>query len=201
LSMLGSLIYGEWRWDIMIQIGVITTYDPVPEPTIEKTKALGKALAAKNCIVITGGNGGLMTVVSEAVTRHGGITVGIIAHELEDASEDHRLYNPYNTIRVKTGQTYTARSPTVVRSSDAIIMVAGGVGTLTELAMAYNLRKPIVVLTGTGLMADRVANLFPDGYLDHRKLNRIFFTDDPVEAVETAMKMANPTAGAGRRAP
>src|SRR5512136_3052181 len=174
----------------MVQIGVITTYDPVTDAATEKTRALGRALAERNCIVITGGNGGLMTVVSEAVTKGGGITVGIIAHELEDASKDHRLYNPYNTIRIKTGQTYTARSPTVVRSSDAIIMVAGGVGTLTELAIAYNLRKPIVVLTGTGLMADRIASIFPDGYLDHRKLTRLFFTNDPAEAVDAAIHMA-----------
>lgn len=185
----------------MVQIGVITTYDPVPEETVEKARALGKELAARNCIVITGGNGGLMTTVSEAVTRHGGITVGIIAHELEDAGKDHSLYNPYNTIRIKTGQTYTARSPTVVRSSDAIIMVAGGVGTLTELAMAYNLKKPIVVLTGTGLMADKVATTFPEGYLDHRRLTRIFFTDDPVEAVEAAIGMSKLSAGSGTKAP
>jgi uncharacterized protein (TIGR00725 family) len=185
----------------MVQIGVITTYDPVPDAVIEKTRTLGKALANRNCVVITGGNGGLMTVVSEAVTKGGGITVGIIAHELEDAGQDHRLYNPYNTIRIKTGQTYTARSPTVVRSSDAIIMVAGGVGTFTELAMAYNLRKPIVVLTGTGLMADRIAKIFPDGYMDHRKLTRLFFTDDPIEAVDVAMRMAERSDGTSGKAP
>jgi uncharacterized protein (TIGR00725 family) len=185
----------------MIQIGVITTFDPVPQETVDKTRALGRELAARNCVVITGGNGGLMTTVSEAVIKHGGITVGIIAHELEDAGEDHRLYNPYNTIKIMTGQTYTARSPTVVRSSDAIIMVAGGVGTLTELAMAYNLRKPIVVLTGTGLMADKVASTFPDGYLDHRKLTRILFTHDPVKAVGAAIGMISVSAGSGTRAP
>lgn len=177
----------------MIQIGVITTFDPVPERVVEKARALGKELAKRRCIVITGGNGGLMTVVSEAVTKEGGITVGIIALELEDATKDHGLYNPYNTIRIRTGQTYTARSPTVVRSSDAVIMVAGGVGTLTELAIAYNLRKPIVVLTGTGLMADNIAKAFPDGYLDHRKLTKISYIDDPEEAVEVAIRLAEAT--------
>lgn len=185
----------------MIQIGVITTFDPVPEEVVEKTRVLGRALAERGCVVITGGNGGLMTVVSEAVTGAGGTTVGIIAHELEEACEGDRLYNPYNTIRIKTGQTFTARSPTVVRSSDAIIMVAGGVGTLTELAMAYNLRKPIVVLTGTGLMADRVKDIFPGGHLDHRKLTRLFFTEDPVEAAEKAASLAALSLGSGKRAP
>jgi hypothetical protein len=185
----------------MIQIGVITTYDSVPNEVVEKMRALGRALAERKCVVITGGNGGLMNVVSEAVTRDGGITVGIIAHELEDAGVDNKLHNPYNTIRIKTGQTFTARSPTVVRSSDAIIMVAGGVGTLTELAMAYNLRKPIVVLTGTGLMADKIASTFPDGYLDHRKLTRMVFTKDPVEAVETAIRSVRLSPQAGETTP
>ncbi len=56
----------------MVQIGVITTYDPVPGATVQKTRALGRELGRRKCTVITGGNGGLMTVVSEAVTRHGG---------------------------------------------------------------------------------------------------------------------------------
>jgi hypothetical protein len=175
----------------MVQIGVLTTYDPVPDEVVEKTRRLGRALAERGCIVITGGNGGLMTVVSEAVTSAGGTTVGILAHELEEIGPDHGWFNPHNTIRIKTGQTFTARSSIVVRSSDAVILVAGGVGSLTEVAIAYNLKKPTVVLIGTGMMADRLKELFPDGYLDHRQLIRINFVEDPVEASDLAIRLAS----------
>lgn len=174
----------------MVQIGVLTTYDPVPHEVQEKARALGRALAGCDATVITGGNGGLMTIIAEAVVKAGGITVGIMARELEEIGPDHEWYNPYNTIWIKTGQTFTARSSMVVRSSDAVIVVAGGVGTLTETAIAYNLRKPIVVLKGSGMMADRLPVLFPDGYLDHRRLLKITFVEDPKEAAETAVRLA-----------
>jgi len=174
----------------MVQIGVLTTYDPVPPEVEAKARALGRALAESGAVVITGGNGGLMTVIAEAVFKAGGITVGMLARELEDIGPDHKWYNPYNTVKIRTGQTFTARSSTVVRSSDAVIVMAGGVGTLTETAIAYNLRKPIVVLKGSGMMADRLPKLFPDGYLDHRRLIRINFVEDPKEAAQTAVRLA-----------
>jgi uncharacterized protein (TIGR00725 family) len=72
----------------MVQIGILTTYDPVPEHVADKARRLGRALAESGCVVITGGNGGLMTIVSEAVSKAGGTTVGILAHELEEIGQD-----------------------------------------------------------------------------------------------------------------
>ncbi|MEN3035715.1 MAG: TIGR00725 family protein, partial [Candidatus Methanosuratincola sp.] len=69
------------------------------------------------------------------------------------------------------------------------ILVAGGVGSLTEVAMAYNMKKPIVVLKGTGMMADRLVELFPDGFLDHRKMVRLRFEEDPEKAVDLAVEL------------
>lgn len=174
----------------MVQIGILTTYDPVPLEVEEKTKKLGKALAEQGAVVVTGGNGGLMSLVSEAAAKAGGITVGILARELEDIGPDHPWFNPYNTIQIRTGQTFTSRSSIVVRSSDAVIVVAGGVGTLTEVSIAYNLKRPIVVLKGSGMMADKLQSMFPDGYMDHRRLTKIHFIEDPEKAAETAVELA-----------
>lgn len=181
----------------MVQIGIFTTYDPVPEPVVAKAKALGKALAERKCTVLTGGNGGLMNVISEAVVNAGGLTVGIMAREVEGISPSSKWHNPYNTVRIMSGQTFTSRSSILVRSSDAVIVLAGGVGTLTEVSMAYNIRKPIVVLKGTGMMADRLASLFPDGCLDHRMLSPMHFVSDPVEAAGLAIRLGEGADGNG----
>jgi predicted Rossmann-fold nucleotide-binding protein len=69
-------------------------------------------------------------------------------------------------------------------------MVAGGVGSLTEVAIAYNLKKPVIILTGTGMMADRIKELFPDGFLDHRHLVKINFVDNPSDACDLAVRLA-----------
>jgi len=181
----------------MVQIGIFTTYDQVPDAVAEKARALGRALAERKCAVLTGGSGGLMNVISEAVVKAGGLTVGIMAREAEGLGTDSEWHNPYNTVRILTGQTFTMRSAMLVRSSDAAIALAGGVGTLTELSIAYNLGKPIIALKGTGMMAERLSSLFPDGYIDHRKLSRIRFVSDPVEAAELAFRLGKEHEGRG----
>jgi uncharacterized protein (TIGR00725 family) len=188
--MLHTNISLKTEENLMVQIGVLTTYDPVPNEVKQKARELGRALAKYGAIVITGGNGGLMTIIAEAVIKSGGITIGITARELEEIEPNHEWYNPYNTICIKTGQTFTSRSSIVVRSSDAVIVVAGGVGTLTETAIAYNLRKPIVVLKGSGMMADKLQALFPDGFMDHRRFVKIIFIEDPKEAARMVIKLA-----------
>lgn len=196
--MLGRQIWVE-GYGKVLQIGVLTTYDEVPENVVEAARTLGKLLAERGCAVVTGGNGGLMTVVAEAAFEAGGTTIGILARELEDLPQDNKWFNPYNSIRIKTGMTFTARSSIVVRSSDAVILVAGGVGSLTEVAIAYNLGKPIIVLEGTGMMADRLKTLFPDGALDHRKTTRVSYAKTPHEAAEMAVRMGMAALEGGKR--
>ncbi|MCQ5377313.1 MAG: hypothetical protein NO516_04595, partial [Candidatus Methanomethylicia archaeon] len=76
----------------MLQIGVLTTYDEVPENVVEAARTLGKLLAERGCAVVTGGNGGLMTVVAEAAFEAGGTTIGILARELEDLPQDNKWF-------------------------------------------------------------------------------------------------------------
>ncbi|MEJ5292757.1 MAG: TIGR00725 family protein [Candidatus Methanosuratincola sp.] len=174
----------------MVQIGVLTTYDPVPPEVEAKARALGSAIAKGGHVLITGGDGGLMRTVSEAAFKEGGTTVGIMAIEMEKIDDAHPWHNPFNSVVIRSGQSFTSRSSMVVRSSDALILLAGGVGSLTEVAMAYNMKKPIVVLVGTGMMADRLGELFPDGFLDHRRMVRLHFEVDPQGAVDLAAELA-----------
>jgi len=173
-----------------VQIGVITTYDAVNEKVEEMVRELARELVARKCVVITGGNGGLMKILAEEISHLNGICVGILPGELEELSYSHPLKHYYNTIEIRTGMSYAARSSIVVRSSDAIILVAGGAGTLTELAMAYNMAVPVVVLEGSGMLASKLRRLFPDGYLDHRKIVKLEYARTPREAVEMAYARA-----------
>ena len=69
--------------------------------------------------------------------------------------------------------------------------MAGGCGTLVEVAMAYSMGKPIVVLQGSGLLADRLRQMFPDGYLDHRHIVKLKFVgsvEEAIRAVEELLK-------------
>jgi len=173
-----------------VQIGVITTYDAVDEKIEEMVRELARELVARKCVVITGGNGGLMRILAEEISRLNGICVGILPSELEELNYNHPLKHYYNTVEIRTGMSYAARSSIVVRSSDAIILVAGGAGTLTELTMAYNMAIPVVVLESSGMLASKLRGLFPDGYLDHRRIVKLEYAETPREAVEIAYSRA-----------
>lgn len=97
-------------------------------------------MAARNgWVVITGGLGGVMAEASRGAADAGGLTVGIVP------SYDGAAANPYVNIVIPSGLGY-ARNVLVVASGDAIIAVGGRYGTLSEIALALNLGKPVVGL-------------------------------------------------------
>jgi len=177
----------------MIQIGVGCSSDRHPSPVaVSKARAFSAQLAKHKdeVILLTGGNGGLMLAVTEEYVRRGGITLGIIPYEDEDIDATHPRYNPYNTIVYRSGQTYQARSIGLVRSSDAFVILGGGSGTIVEAHLAYIYNVPLIVLTGTGYVSDALQQTHPDGYLDHRRIQQAYFTQDPEEAAERAYTLA-----------
>ena len=68
----------------------------------------------------------------------------------------------------------------LVNSCDGIIAISGGSGTLTEMAIAYQLNIPIVVVTGTDGWADKMAGQ----YFDKRERLKALPAKDAAEAVD-----------------
>ncbi|UCD34278.1 MAG: TIGR00725 family protein [Nitrospiraceae bacterium] len=100
---------------------------------------VGRLAAEKKAIIITGGLGGVMEAASKGASRAGGITVGILP------GFDRREANPYVSVPVATGLSH-ARNVIVARSADAVIAVSGEYGTLSEIAIALKLGKPVIAL-------------------------------------------------------
>lgn len=177
---------------------MLTTYEErVPERIRKLAYDLGRRLAEEGFIVITGGNGGLMKDVAKGVSDVGGIVIGILSHELARVPEGHPYHNPYLTVRILAEMSYEGRSSIVVASSDVVIVLAGGCGTLVEVAMAYSMGRPIVVLEGSGLLADRLRRMFPDGYLDHRHIVKLEFVRSVDEAIAAVKRILRQGAGQG----
>ena len=126
---------------------------------IEEARALGAGLLAAGFRIVTGGLGGVMEAVSFGA-RHSphwrdGLIVGVIpSYRTSDA-------NPWCDIVIPTGMQL-ARNILVVSTADVVVALGGGTGTLSELAMASQLGKPIVALGAHG-WAGRVAGELLDG--------------------------------------
>ena len=177
----------------MIFVGIAGSSDPKPNPRAAmKAERFGAKLAEYRDEVklLTGGDGGLMRIVSKAFVERGGETIGIIPLEDEERPPNHPRYNPYNTMTIKTGVTFQARSIILVRSCHSFVILGGGAGTMIEAFLAYLYRIPLIVIEGTGYPTDKLKELAVDGYLDHRKLTKAYFTEDPEEAAEKAYTLA-----------
>lgn len=181
------------RGKSVIAIGASSDPDP-PLKAIEKTREFARRLAKykDEVLLLTGGDGGLMRIACEEFVKHGGTTIGVIPLEDEWISENHPRYNPYNTIEIFTGLTYQARSIQIAKSCHVMVILGGGAGTMIEAFLAYLYQKPLIVLIDTGYPSDKLAGLGEDGYLDHRRIIRAHFTEDPVEAAELACRLAKP---------
>jgi hypothetical protein len=96
-------------------------------------------LAEEGFVVLTGGLTGVMEAASKGAKDAGGLTVGILP------GSDPNAANPYVDIPIPTG-IGEMRNVIVVRSGAGIIAVGESLGTLTEIAYALRLGKPIVGL-------------------------------------------------------
>ncbi len=100
---------------------------------------VGRLLAEAGAVVYTGGLGGLMEAVSRGARQAGGLTVGILPGESAEEA------NPYVQIPVVTGMSH-ARNVILVRSVQGVIAVRGSFGTLSEIALALKMGRPVVLL-------------------------------------------------------
>ena len=105
--------------------------------TYSIAEEIGKLIAQKGAILVTGGLGGVMEAASKGAIEAGGTTVGILpGFSKEDA-------NKYVSIPITTGLSH-ARNIVIARSADAVIAVSGEYGTLSEIAVALKLGKPVI---------------------------------------------------------
>jgi uncharacterized protein (TIGR00725 family) len=109
------------------------------ESQLAAAKEVGRLLAEAGAVIINGGLGGVSTAASEGASAAGGVVVGI----LPDA---HRAgANQFLTVALPTGMGQ-ARNVLIVTAAQSVIAIGGGWGTLSEIAIAKRLGRPVVTL-------------------------------------------------------
>jgi uncharacterized protein (TIGR00725 family) len=104
-----------------------------------RAEEVGRLLARRGCVVVTGGRGEVMAAAARGAKAAGGTTVAIVPGESRAGAND------WSDVVVATGIGH-ARNLAVVASGDAVVAVGGRWGTLAEIGFARVLGRPVVIL-------------------------------------------------------
>ena len=113
----------------------------------ENAHRIGELLAEQHATVLCGGGIGVMEAAAKGAQSKGGLVIGI-----RPDSEPSNA-NPYLSavIYTKMGE---ARNNIIVNSANAVIVVGGSWGTLSELALANRAGIPTVSIGGWEITDD-----------------------------------------------
>jgi uncharacterized protein (TIGR00725 family) len=100
---------------------------------------VGRGLAEAGAVLVCGGRGGVMEAASRGAREAGGVTVGLLP------GSDRSDGNAWLSVAIATGLG-EMRNALIVRSVDVVIAIGGEWGTLSEIAFARKLGKPVVAL-------------------------------------------------------
>lgn len=136
---------------------------------------VGRGLGRAGAVLVCGGRGGVMEAACRGAKAEGGLTVGILP------GEDRHQANAFVDVALPSGLG-EARNALVARAADVVIAIAGEFGTLSEIALALKMGKPVIGL-GTWELAKA-----------GRPIEPILRASDAAEAVAIALRVARATA-------
>jgi len=127
---------------------------------------VGRLVAERGAVLVCGGLGGVMEAACRGARSADGLTVAVLP------GYDRSAANPWAEVAIATGLA-EARNVVVAASGDGCIAVGGSLGTLSEIAIALKLGRPVVALGSWRLEPNRL-----------REDSRLLTAETPAEAVE-----------------
>lgn len=159
---------------------------------VEAAEALGRLAIEAGFRLVNGGRDGVMEASSRgarssASWREGDV-IGILP------GYDRSKANEFCDVVIPTGLGI-ARNVVVVASADVVIALAGGSGTLSEIAMAWQLGKPVIGLDlglgEPGGWGERAAGTA----IDDRRGDAVRRARSVEQAIELALELAKASIG------
>lgn len=150
--------------------------------SVEKAEALGREIAQAGLVLVTGATTGIPYWAAKGAKEAGGFVIGLspAASELAHVKTYH-LPLDYHDVIIYTGFEYSGRNLLLTRSVDAVAMICGRIGTLNEFTIAFEDKKPIGILEGSGGTADLIPEIIEKA---HRGSGKIIYSKDPKELVQ-----------------
>ncbi|HEY4493217.1 MAG TPA: hypothetical protein VJB98_01185 [Candidatus Paceibacterota bacterium] len=150
---------------------------------------LGREVVRQGAILVTGATTGIPLWAAKGAKEEGGTSIGISpALGEREHVEVYKLPLDYMDLIMFTGQGYSGRDILMTRSSDAVIICAGRIGTIHEFTVVFEDHKPLGILEGPWSTDDIIKEII-------EKSNRasedkaIVYDPDPKKLVEKVLKL------------
>jgi uncharacterized protein (TIGR00725 family) len=98
---------------------------------------LGRGIAERDAVLICGGLTGVMEHAARGARAAGGLTIGLLP------GDDTNEANRYIDVAIATGLGH-ARNAILALTADGVVALGGGLGTLSEVALALRNRRPTI---------------------------------------------------------
>ena len=158
---------------------------------LEKAEQMGRMIAEAGLVLVTGATTGIPYWAAKGAKEAGGIVIGLSPAVSELAHiKSYHLPVDYHDLIIYTGFDYSGRNLLLTRSADAVITICGRMGTLNEFTIAFEDKKPVGVLTGTGGMADSLKDIVDKA---HRGPGKTVFDPDPKKLLEKLLLLIDET--------
>jgi len=154
---------------------------------LELAKEVGREIVRQGGTLITGATSGIPYWSAIGAKEEAGMVIGVSPAASEEAhKKTYRLPTDYHDLIIYTGFNYAGRNLLMSRSADAIIVICGRIGTLNEFTIAFEDKKPIGVLTGSGGIADMVKEIIKKSY---RGPGKIVYDSNPKKLIQRLLKL------------
>ncbi len=153
----------------------------------DKAKEVGREIARQGAIITTGATTGFPLYAAMGAKDECGFSIGFSPAATErEHLEVYKLPLEYMDVIVYTGFGYSGRDLLLVRSSDAVVIGCGRIGTLNEFSVAFEDRRPIGILEGSWQTDEILQTIMESA---HRPNNKVIRDSDPKALVERLVEM------------
>lgn len=153
------------------------------QENIRKSIEMGAAIAEADCILVNGACPGLPDEAAYGAHQVGGLVMGISpAFSEKEHTEKYKSPKEYYDIILYTAMGLMERDIVNIRSSDAIILLGGGIGTLNEFTVAFDEGKPIGILKGMGGVSEKINEILK--FCDRETNESIIYDSNPKKLLE-----------------
>ena len=155
--------------------------------TLSKAKELGAEVVRHGAVLVTGATTGFPLWAAMGAKEAGGFSIGISPASGEyEHNEVYKLPLDYLDLIIYTGFGFSGRNLLLTRSSDAVFIGCGRIGTINEFTIAFEDKKPIGVLEGEWPTGKVIRYMIEKAY---RPNDRVVFDTDPKALVERVIEI------------